>query len=224
MGRAAVVVVESSGDRVPGETHVMFPQNAATDSKTYDPATMEKLKKIDALMKSGVGLVSIHYSTWINNETGRKFWLDWVGGVADYGQDDSKVMVADWNVKPVNTDHPILRGVTPWTEHEEFFTQELLPPDPGRTPLIEVTKTDGGPSYTVGWAVEREGGHRGFAYTGSDFHANMANEQQRRLLANAILWAGHQEVPEGGVACPAPQSAIDAANAPPPPPRQPRND
>jgi hypothetical protein len=37
--------------------------------------------------------------------------------------------------------------------------------------------------------------------TGSDFHDNMFNEQHRRFLANAVLWAARVEVPRDGVAC-----------------------
>jgi isoquinoline 1-oxidoreductase alpha subunit len=39
-------------------------------------------------------------------------------------------------------------------------------------------------------AIERSGGGRGFVLTGSDFHANMALESHRRLLANAIPVGG----------------------------------
>jgi len=51
----------------------------------------------------------------------------------------------------------------------------------------------------VSWAVERNGGGRGFVFTGSDFHKNMAVDQHRRILANGILWAARIDVPSGGV-------------------------
>ena len=86
-------------------------------------------------MKQGTGLVSIHFSTWINNELGGKYWLDWLGGVANWGQDDSKVLVTKWSAAPIKSEHPILRGITPWVyEQEEFFFKETMPPDPRRTP------------------------------------------------------------------------------------------
>jgi type 1 glutamine amidotransferase len=198
---AAAIVVESSGDRTPKETHAIFPQADTTDGKSYDAATMERLERFDALMKKGTGLVGIHYSTWVNNETGRRFWLDWLGGVAHYGQDDSKVRVTDWSVTPATPDHPVLRGIKPWTYREEYYLDELMPPDPRRTPLLSVTPSDGGPGGVVAWAVEREGGGRGVVTTGSDFHDNMFNEQHRRFLANAVLWAARVEVPRDGVVC-----------------------
>ena len=201
---AAAIVVESSGDRTPGETHAIFPQADKTDGKTYDAATMTRLNAFDALMKKGVGLVGIHYSTWVNNETGRKFWLDWLGGVADYGQDDSKVRVTDWNVTLAMPSHPVLRGVSPWTYREEYYLDELMPPDPRRTSLLSVAPTDGARGGVIAWAVERAGGGRGVVTTGMDFHENLRNDDHRRFLANAILWAAKVDVPAGGVACPAP--------------------
>jgi len=201
---AAAIVVESSGDRTPGETHAIFPQAATTDGSTYDAATMARLNRFDALMRGGTGLVGIHYATWVNNETGRRFWLDWLGGVADYGQDDSKVRVTDWHVTPASPDHPVLRGISAWTYREEYYLDELLPPDSRRTPLLSVAPTDGGPGGIVAWAVERAGGGRGVVTTGMDFHDNLRDEQHRRFLANAILWAAKVEVPAGGVVCPEP--------------------
>src|SRR5207248_8555786 len=88
---ASAIVLESSGDRTPEETHGLFSQDAVTDHKTYDPYALDRLNEFYQLMKQGAGLVAIHYTTWINNETGRRYWLDWLGGVADWGQDDSKV-------------------------------------------------------------------------------------------------------------------------------------
>lgn len=204
LNNAAVIVMHSSGDRIPEETHVIFPQDAVTDHKSYDPYTTERLNQFDQLMKKGVGLVAMHYTTWVNNELGRKYWLDWLGGVADYGQDDSKVLVTKWSAAPAaaNPDHPILRGVKPWIyDQEEFFFKELLPEDKRRTPILTVTRPTGGDAEVVSWAVERNGGGRGFVFTGSDFHKNMALDPHRRILTNGILWAAKVEIPAGGVSC-----------------------
>jgi type 1 glutamine amidotransferase len=206
---ASAIVLESSGDRTPEETHAVFPQDAVTDHKTYDPYTVDRLNQFDQLMKKGAGLVAIHYTTWINNETGRKYWLDWLGGVADWGQDDSKVLVTKWSAAPLKAEHPILRGITPWTyDQEEFFFKETMPTDPRRTPLLAVTRPDGGDAETVSWAVERQGGGRGFVFTGSDFHKSLSIVQHRRMLLNGILWAAKIEVPTGGVTCNPPEELL----------------
>jgi len=209
LSNASALVLESSGDRIPEETHALLPQDALTDHKSYDPYTLDRLKQIDGLMKQGTGLVSIHYSTWINNELGGKYWLDWLGGVANWGQDDSKVLVTKWSAAPIKSEHPILRGITPWVyEQEEFFFKETMPPDPRRTPLLAVTRPAGGDAETVSWAVEREGGGRGFVFTGSDFHKNMEILQHRRMLLNGVLWAARIEIPGGGASCSVPEELL----------------
>src|SRR6266851_3968207 len=47
---ASAIVLESSGDRTPEETHALFPQDALTDHKTYDPYTLDRLNQFDQLM------------------------------------------------------------------------------------------------------------------------------------------------------------------------------
>ena len=44
---ASAIVLESSGDRIPEETHALLPQDALTDHKSYDPYTLDRLKQID---------------------------------------------------------------------------------------------------------------------------------------------------------------------------------
>ena len=40
---------------------------------------------------------------------------------------------------------------------------------------------------------------RGFGFTGGHTHANWADVNQRRIVANALLWSAGVEVPAGGV-------------------------
>jgi hypothetical protein len=49
------------------------------------------------------------------------------------------------------------------------------------------------------WAVERPDGGRGFGFTGGHFHLNWQNEDQRRLMLNALVWLAKLEVPAGGI-------------------------
>lgn len=194
----AAVVVESSGDRIGREVHAMFPQDATTDGKSYDPYTTAYLKTFDDLMKAGTGMVSIHYSTWINNPTGRKYWLDWVGGYYEDGY--SKVVKDDWSMQPANNDHPVLRGVHPWKDTDEYFTKERLPDDPRRTILLAGTSASGVNSV-LAWAWQRTQGGRGFVMTGNDFHQDLRNESQLRLLLNGVAWAAKLDIPAGGMSC-----------------------
>ncbi len=52
------------------------------------------------------------------------------------------------------------------------------------------------------WAVERPDGGRGFGFTGGHFHLNWQNDEQRRLLLNALVWLAKLDVPEGGIDSP----------------------
>lgn len=222
---AAVLVMESSGDRTPTEHHVLFPQDSTTDHQVYDAPNSERLKQIDALAKKGMGVVFFHYATYVNNTTGRKYMQDWVGGYYESGV--SRTVVTNWNVAPTEVKHPILRGVEPWTNtREEFYINYRMPGnDARRTPLLMATPSTatrmpprpeamvppGGPvpasdaaevpPSLVSWAIQREGGGRGFVMTGVDWHQNLQIDSYRRALLNGIVWAAGVEVPAGGVQC-----------------------
>lgn len=179
LANAAVLVMESSGDRTPTEHHVLFPQDATTDHRGYDAATAERLQRIDDLAHKGLGIVVLHYATYVNNATARRYFTDWVGAYYESGY--SRTVVADWNVAPATTSHPILRGVAPWMTHEEFYINYRIPADPRLTPLLTATPTTptamppvpaataplagpppvdppNVPASLVSWAVERAGG------------------------------------------------------------------
>ncbi len=223
---AAVLVMESSGDRTPTEHHALFPQDGTTDHRGYDAETTERLKQIDALAKKGLGVVVFHYATYVNNGTARKYFTDWVGGFYESGF--SRTVMGEWKVNPSAVKHPILNGVEPWTYREEFFLKYRLGADPRRTDLLTATPTsptrmpeipaamvplagppaapeDLVPPSVVGWAVQREGGGRGFVMTGVDTYKNLGIDSYRRALLNGIVWAANLEVPAGGVQCQLPQ-------------------
>jgi type 1 glutamine amidotransferase len=136
--------------------------------------------------------------------------------------------MGEFKVDPAAVKHPILNGVAPWTYREEFFLKYRLGADPRRTDLLTATPTtqtrmpaipeamvplagppaapeEFVPPSVVGWAVQREGGGRGFVMTGVDTHKNLEIESYRRALLNGIVWAANIEVPAGGVECKLPQ-------------------
>jgi type 1 glutamine amidotransferase len=237
LSNAAVLVMESSGDRTPTETHVLFPQDITTDHQGYDAATTARFAAIDALAKKGMGVVVFHYATYVNNATGRKYFTDWVGGFYESGY--SRTVTTNWTVAPTATNHPILRGVEPFTTREEFYIRLRMPEaDPRRTPLLIATPVQptrlpaltqpmvpGGPPSPltdpnvepslVSWAVQREGRGRGFVMTGPDWFSNLSVDSYRRQLLNGIVWAANLDVPAGGVQCSIPADLVP----PPAPPR-----
>jgi len=56
----------------------------------------------------------------------------------------------------------------------------------------------GEPKHVM-WVAERQGGGRGFGFTGGHFHKNWGDDNFRKVVLNAILWSAHVEVPATGV-------------------------
>ncbi|HEY2951120.1 MAG TPA: ThuA domain-containing protein [Verrucomicrobiae bacterium] len=56
-----------------------------------------------------------------------------------------------------------------------------------------------GREETLMWAYERPDGGRGFGFTGGHTHANWANDSQRKVVLNALLWIAKADVPKSGV-------------------------
>jgi len=66
-------------------------------------------------------------------------------------------------------------------------------------PYSHIQEAKGRPE-TMMWVFERPDGGRGFGFTGGHKHVNWANENQRKVLLNALLWISRVEVPAQGVA------------------------
>jgi Trehalose utilisation len=56
-----------------------------------------------------------------------------------------------------------------------------------------------GREETMMWTFERKDGGRGFGFTGGHTHAHWGNDNQRKVVLNAILWIAKAEVPKNGV-------------------------
>jgi hypothetical protein len=185
-----------------------------------------RLAILGALARRGVGIGCIHYAVEPTKEKGQPEFIDWMGGAFEI----------DWSVNPhwdANftslPQHPITRGVKPFTIRDEwYFNMRFAPGKKGVTPILvavpdasTVSRPDGhhsgnstvraavarGDGQIVSWAYERPDGGRGFGFTGAHFHANWGHEDFRRLVLNAILWLAKVEVPAGGV-----QSQVTAAD------------
>lgn len=92
---------------------------------------------------------------------------------------------------------------------------------PGLTPILVATPSDevrkgpyvypkgpydhivkaSGREEAMMWVYERANGGRGFGFTGGHTHANWGNENQRKVVLNAILWLAKADVPANGVEC-----------------------
>lgn len=177
------------------------------------------LDEFDGLMKSGTGVVMIHWATEAEKgKPGQKF-LDWMGGFCDL----------DWSVNPHWTprftnlpDHPITNGVREFSVNDEWYyhmrfvdgmkgitpilsdvppPETLRRPDGPRSgnPIVRKAVANAEPQH-VAWAYQRPDGGRGFGFTGAHNHVSWQDDNFRKVVLNAILWTAQVDVPKDG--CP----------------------
>jgi hypothetical protein len=174
------------------------------------------LAEFDKLMKRGVGLTCIHYAVEVPNGGAGEAMEEWTGGYFS----------PNWSVNPHWTatykqlpQHAITRGVHPFTINDEWYYHMRFLPQADVTPILtdlppkSSVGKDGthsgnpavraaiakGEPQTMAWARERPDGGRGFGITGGHVHWNWGNDNFRKLVLNAIVWAAHIEVPADGI-------------------------
>jgi type 1 glutamine amidotransferase len=202
----AAIVIDSSSDRADNEIHPLFPPNPSTNGRSYDDETNAWLKSLDEYIRQKqIGVVILHYASWVENWRAREYYLKWTGGL--WVQIASKNPQDEWSMTLENKRHPVLRGVKPWTYRDEVFSRYFLPDDAKRTALVVGTPKEDkqriGPQVAA-WAYQREDGGRGFVFGGLDFRDNLALDNYRRFLLNGIAWAARIEIPKAGINSPTP--------------------
>jgi hypothetical protein len=200
---AAAFVILSSGDGGGVETHPLFPGNPTTDGKTYRGDAAAFLTGFDRLVRAGAGVVVFHYALQVANLKGQSYYVSWLGGRDELGYTSNPM--GTWTMTPLEAakDHPVLRGVKPWTYSDEVFSKFFAEPlDPQRTDLLVGTMNGSNRGVVPSWAYQRANGGRGFIFGGVHSHNAMQLENYRKFLLNGIAWAAHLEVPEGGVESP----------------------
>jgi len=179
------------------------------------------LDEVDELAKKGVGIVCIHYGVEVpKGKSGDKF-LDWIGGYFETNWSVNPHWTAKYDKLP---DHPICRGVQPFEINDEWYYHmrfreglkgvtpilTALPPKESLSrgdgthsgnPAVREAIAKGEPQH-MAWAAEREGGGRGFGFTGGHDHWNWGDPNFRKVVLNAIVWCAKGEVPSGGVESP----------------------
>jgi putative membrane-bound dehydrogenase-like protein len=201
----------------------------------------DRLAQLKKEMDRGAGLVCIHYAVEVPKEKGGSEFLDWLGGYFEMHWSVNPHWKADYKEFPK---HPVANGVKPFSAQDEWYyhmrfragMKGIVPVLTDLPPADSLKRPDGPhsgnpdvrravleekqPQHTA-WASERENGGRGFGFTGGHFHRGWANDDQRKLVLNAILWTAKVEVPADGV-----QSTVTPedmeANLDPKQPRKPR--
>jgi len=175
------------------------------------------LAEFDKLMKRGVGLVCIHYAVEVPNGGPGEAMEEWTGGYFSPNWSVNPHWTASYKTLP---QHPVTRGVHPFTINDEWYYHMRFLPQGDVTPILtdlppksSLSRPDGthsgnpavraaiakGEPQTMAWARERPDGGRGFGISGGHVHWNWGNDNFRKLVLNAIVWAAHVDVPQDGV-------------------------
>ena len=168
----------------------------------------DRMKTVEKQAARGCGLVLLHWSTFFPDRLEKTAFdlfgghFDHQGGAADNGY-ESEIGFFDTQLTPAG-EHPILRGVPPFTMHDELyyklkFASGAQAPTPVLTFVAPDHKKKVIQPQTVAWAVERADRHRAFCFTGAHFSKNLAKPEFRTLLLNAVLWCAKVEIPADGI-------------------------
>ena len=180
----------------------------------------DHIQQLAPLMQKGVGFACIHWAVEPTPEKGEKELIDWMGGAYEPNWSVNPTWTADFTTLP---DHPITRGVRPFSIHDEWYfhlrfqegMKGITPILAGIPPASTMDRPDGPHSgnpavreavknheiQTMCWAYERPGGGRGFGFTGAHYHKNYGNENFRKIVLNGLAWIAHVNVPANGVEC-----------------------
>ena len=186
-----------------------------------------RLDLIDGWAKRGAGLGCMHYGVEVVPDQAGAEFRRWIGGHYEHMHSCNPIwepkfsefpdhpitrgvkpfaIKDEWyfNMRFVND----LDGNKPVEKEGLKFTPILVasPSDDvrdgpyvypkGPYSHIEAAK---GRAEAMMWAVEREGGGRGFGFTGGHFHDNWGNDNFRKVVLNGLVWLTKTEVPASGV-------------------------
>ncbi|GEM_PF-599711 len=179
----------------------------------------QHIEFFDGLAEKGVGLAMLHTSVITITGEASDHFLKWVGGFHELYYSVVAHWEADFAALP---DHPVTNGVKPFVFNDEwYYFMRFVPDMKGVTPILSAHpdpqwlqrrkpgKLGGGYEARaalandeiqhVAWAYEREGGGRGFGFTGGHDHWYFADPNYRKLVLNAICWTANMDLPEHGV-------------------------
>ena len=193
---------------------------------------------LGALAKKGVGLGLMHYGVEIPADNGGPEFLKWIGGYYETNYSCNPFWSPEYKDFP---DHPVARGVKPFSNRDEWYFNIRWPENQkGLTPILTARPSDqvrGGPYVhpkgpyphilqaagrveTMMWVFDRPDGGRGFGFTGGHTHAHWGDDNQRKVVLNAILWVAKAEVPKNGVASQVTPAQLAANLDPKPAPKK----
>ncbi len=186
----------------------------------------DRLQLLGSLIERGVGFGAMHYACEVPAGKGGREFKEWIGGYYEDKFSCNPIWKPEFQTFP---DHPIARGVQPFTIEDEWYFNMRFRDDlqgvvgvlvakpsndvrdgpyvwpQGPYPHIEAAQ---GREELMMWAVERPGGARGFGFTGGHFHRNWGDPNFRKVVLNALVWAAKADVPPQGIASTLPPDAL----------------
>jgi hypothetical protein len=172
-------------------------------------------------MERGAGFMAIHYGVEVSKGKQGENFLKWLGGYFEPFWSVNPWWTPEFKDFPK---HAVTRGVKPFAINDEWYYHMRFVDDmKGITPILsalpplktveggkEKASSHGGnpdvykevaagKKQVMAWAYDRPGGGRGFGFTGLHKHANLADDNFRTVLLNAVAWVSKLEVPATGV-------------------------
>ena len=197
-----------------------------------------RLALIDQLADKGVGLGFMHYGVEIVPEQAGNEFQKWIGGHYEHMHSCNPIWEPIFTTMPNHPISNGVKPFQ--IKDEWYFNMRFIDGLSGNsqaavagltfTPILVATPSDdvrdgpyvhpkgpyphiveqSGRPEAMMWAVERPSGGRGFGFTGGHFHDNWGNDDFRKVVLNACLWAAEVEVPAEGVASTLSPTALDA--------------
>lgn len=166
----------------------------------------DHLATVNQLVDDGVGFVVLHYAVEVaRNSAAATMMQRAIGGYFETHWSVNPFWEASFTDMPV---HPVSEGLASFTLFDEwYFNMRFV--EQGVTPILSAIvpahtmerwngphsgneavrqMVTGQQAQTVAWAFERDGGGRGFGYTGGHYLSHWDNPNARQLLVNAIIW------------------------------------
>jgi len=186
---AAAVVICSEGTNKKGKPHPVL--------------TPERMKVLSDLKAKGLGVVLVHYALYGTRAVEAPKMLDWVGAYYDFEGYGSvhRVSRKPLDCSPASPHHPVSRGWKKFTLKEnEMYHNLKFAKGAAITPIVTapLMPKGKGNANVIAWANAPKNGGRGFGFGGGHFLSMWKNEDCRRMMLNAILWAAKIQVPFDG--------------------------
>lgn len=169
----------------------------------------------------GAGFMAIHYGVEVNKGVQGEHFLKWIGGYFETFWSVNPWWTPKFENLP---EHEVTRGVKPFAVNDEWYYHMRFVPDmKGVTPILHAlpplktiqaegkkpsqrggnpdvfAAVSSGKSQVMAWAYDRPDGGRGFGFTGLHKHDNLADDNFRTLLLNAVAWVSKLPVPAAGI-------------------------